>query len=695
MRHSACCSRCVDRKLIGNCLPEFRRRAAFDVRSMRAMSQLPPSATMYRAFERKDSSYEGVFWLGVRTTGIFCRPDVPRAHAEARERRVLRRALRGAARGLPAVHEMPAAGSRPQAAAAGGAAARRGRARAGPALPRCGARRHGHRPVHRAAAVQALLRHDVPGLSPRAAHGPRTCSTSGKERPCSTHSSTRASNPAADFAKPSRASSARRRRARATSACCTRSGSRRRSAPCSRSPTIAGCICSTSSTGAASSARSHRCRSGCARARCPASTATSTQIERELGEYFAGARRAFDTPVALTGSTFRSRVWKALLAIPPGATCSYAELARAHRPAAGGARGRPRQRRQPAVDHRALPPRDRRRRRADGLRRRAREEAEAPRPRARRPSAVHVPPRVWRCCVILAALWGGSFVFMRVAVPALGADSARVCRACRLRRSSLLALAFAQRRIPPFRTRWREFRGRRRRQLRDAVRAVLLRRAVRSARRPAAVLNATSPFFAVIAGAVWLAQAADEDEARGNGTRARRRRGARGLAAGARRAATSLLADRRMPRRRDVLRARGRIHEARAGGGAELRDRLREPGVRGARADAGASIRYGSGAADGARRRQRRRARDRIHGDRLPDLFQADRRRRAAARVDGDVPHSAVRRAVGRAVPRRAADVEHARGRRARRGRHHRHLRAKRAGFRTRVCDCSRMYCGR
>jgi AraC family transcriptional regulator of adaptative response/methylated-DNA-[protein]-cysteine methyltransferase len=52
------------------------------------------------------------------------------------------------------------------------------------------------------------------------------------------------------------------------------------------------------------------------------------QIERELGEYFAGTRRTFDTPVALTGSEFQSRVWNALLAIPSGDTCSYAELAR-------------------------------------------------------------------------------------------------------------------------------------------------------------------------------------------------------------------------------------------------------------------------------------------------------------------------------------------------------------------------------
>jgi len=32
--------------------------------------------------------------------------------------------------------------------------------------------------------------------------------------------------------------------------------------------------------------------------------------------------------VVLTGSDFQSRVWHALLAIPAGTTCSYAELAR-------------------------------------------------------------------------------------------------------------------------------------------------------------------------------------------------------------------------------------------------------------------------------------------------------------------------------------------------------------------------------
>ncbi len=36
---------------------------------------LPSARTMYRAFRRADASYDGVFYTGVRTTGIFCRPS--------------------------------------------------------------------------------------------------------------------------------------------------------------------------------------------------------------------------------------------------------------------------------------------------------------------------------------------------------------------------------------------------------------------------------------------------------------------------------------------------------------------------------------------------------------------------------------------------------------------------------------------
>ncbi|MBI4861788.1 MAG: bifunctional transcriptional activator/DNA repair protein Ada [Candidatus Riflebacteria bacterium] len=41
------------------------------------MAKLPPIHTMYRALCDRDSSFEGVFYAGVRTTGIFCRPTCP------------------------------------------------------------------------------------------------------------------------------------------------------------------------------------------------------------------------------------------------------------------------------------------------------------------------------------------------------------------------------------------------------------------------------------------------------------------------------------------------------------------------------------------------------------------------------------------------------------------------------------------
>jgi methylated-DNA-[protein]-cysteine S-methyltransferase len=49
----------------------------------------------------------------------------------------------------------------------------------------------------------------------------------------------------------------------------------------------------------------------------------------QLGEYFAGERTEFDLVLAPTGTEFQQRVWMQLRAIPYGATCSYADVARA------------------------------------------------------------------------------------------------------------------------------------------------------------------------------------------------------------------------------------------------------------------------------------------------------------------------------------------------------------------------------
>jgi methylated-DNA-[protein]-cysteine S-methyltransferase len=47
----------------------------------------------------------------------------------------------------------------------------------------------------------------------------------------------------------------------------------------------------------------------------------------QLAAYFAGARRAFNLPLALHGTAFQQRVWQALLEVPFGATTTYAALA--------------------------------------------------------------------------------------------------------------------------------------------------------------------------------------------------------------------------------------------------------------------------------------------------------------------------------------------------------------------------------
>lgn len=64
------------------------------------------------------------------------------------------------------------------------------------------------------------------------------------------------------------------------------------------------------------------------------------RIAGQLAEYFAGERRAFDLPLAATGTPFQRRVWAALAAIPWGETRSYMKIAaEAGSPAASRAVG--------------------------------------------------------------------------------------------------------------------------------------------------------------------------------------------------------------------------------------------------------------------------------------------------------------------------------------------------------------------
>jgi AraC family transcriptional regulator, regulatory protein of adaptative response / methylated-DNA-[protein]-cysteine methyltransferase len=52
------------------------------------------------------------------------------------------------------------------------------------------------------------------------------------------------------------------------------------------------------------------------------------QLRKELGEYFNGSRKQFTVKLVFPGSPFQERVWKELLRIPYGKTVSYEAIAR-------------------------------------------------------------------------------------------------------------------------------------------------------------------------------------------------------------------------------------------------------------------------------------------------------------------------------------------------------------------------------
>ena len=77
----------------------------------------------------------------------------------------------------------------------------------------------------------------------------------------------------------------------------------------------------------------------------PGRNAIIDATEQQLREYFAGARRGFDLPLAPQGTDFQRNVWWQLAEIPYGETISYAQLAmRVGKPSAtravGAANGR-------------------------------------------------------------------------------------------------------------------------------------------------------------------------------------------------------------------------------------------------------------------------------------------------------------------------------------------------------------------
>ena len=60
----------------------------------------------------------------------------------------------------------------------------------------------------------------------------------------------------------------------------------------------------------------------------PGTTPVGRQMEEELGAYFAGTLRSFSTPLQPAGTEFQQRVWQVLRSIPYAQTRTYGEQAR-------------------------------------------------------------------------------------------------------------------------------------------------------------------------------------------------------------------------------------------------------------------------------------------------------------------------------------------------------------------------------
>ncbi len=60
----------------------------------------------------------------------------------------------------------------------------------------------------------------------------------------------------------------------------------------------------------------------------PGDNAVMQRLRAELSEYFKGARREFSVPLSLRGTDFQQRVWRELQRIPFGQTASYEDVAK-------------------------------------------------------------------------------------------------------------------------------------------------------------------------------------------------------------------------------------------------------------------------------------------------------------------------------------------------------------------------------
>ena len=120
------------------------------------MQNLPSLVEMERAHIKRDASYDGIFFLAVRTTGVFCRPSCP-----------ARKPLPSNIEYFPSAREAVFAGYRPCKRCLGREITFCCLSKSEGAILRYVSSFDRHRAFTRTALLSEELWYDVPGLLPR------------------------------------------------------------------------------------------------------------------------------------------------------------------------------------------------------------------------------------------------------------------------------------------------------------------------------------------------------------------------------------------------------------------------------------------------------------------------------------------------------------------------------------------------
>lgn len=292
---------------------------------------LPRETELYRALVERDATYDGLFFVGVKTTGIFCRPTCPAkkprrenvsfyTHAADAERAGFRACKR--CRPLDPIGEHP-----PWVERLMHAIERRARARA-PRMSDDDLRAAGFEPVNArryfkerfGMTFQAYQRMLWLGSAHSSLANGRSTSEVAIDSGFESESGFRAAFARLFGTPPNQVSGGR---TISVALLTTPIG-----------PLVAAAlpdrVCMLDFPDRkAILAQTQALRRWFDEPILPGTNAALEQMRAQLEEYFAGQRTRFDVKLALAGTPFQESVWKALLDIPYGETRSYEDIARA------------------------------------------------------------------------------------------------------------------------------------------------------------------------------------------------------------------------------------------------------------------------------------------------------------------------------------------------------------------------------